>query len=79
MRLAVEINLATFLACNLKFVCESGVLDRRKIVSSLERFDFSERISSVMKGLWGLDEQVTDFTGACLSSIVVRVELKRSK
>ena len=59
MRLAVEINLATFLACNLKFACKSGVLDRRKTVSSLERFDFSERISSVMKGLWGLDEQVT--------------------
>ena len=79
MRLAVEINLATFLACNLKFVGESGVLNRRKIVSSLESFDFSDRISSVMKGLWGLDEQVTDLTGACLSRIVVRVELNRSK
>ena len=79
MRLAVEINLATFLDCNLKFFCESGVLDRRYIVSSLERFDFSERISSVMNGLWGQDEQVTDLTGACLSSIVIRVELKRSR
>ena len=67
--MAVEINLATFL----------GVLDRRKIVSSLERFDFSERISSVMKGLWGLDEQVTVLTGACLSSIELSVVLKRSR
>ena len=49
------------------------------MVSSLDRFDFSERISSVIKGLWGLDEQVTVLTGACLSSIVVRVVLKRSR
>ena len=75
----METNLGTFLACHLKFVFESGVLDRRNIVSSLERLDFSERISSVINGLWGLDEQVTDLTGACLSSIVIRVELKRSR
>ena len=43
--------------------------------SSLERFDFSVRISSVMKGFRGRDEQVMVLSGACLSSRVVSVEL----
>lgn len=45
----------------------------------MERLDFWERISVVMKGLWGLDRQVTVLKGACLSKIVVRVLLKRCR
>jgi hypothetical protein len=49
------------------------------MVSSLERLDFSSRISGVMKGLCGRDEQVTVLRGACLSTVAVRVVLKRSR
>jgi len=44
-----------------------------KIDSSLERLDFSRRISGVIKGLDGVDGMEEVFVGACLSSRVERV------
>ena len=71
------INFATWCDWILKLLRASGAWLRRKIVSSLERFDFSLRISSVMKGLRGLEGQVTVLRGACLSNIAESVVLKR--
>jgi hypothetical protein len=45
------------------------------MVSRVERNVLALRISSVMKGLWGLDEHVMDFRGACLSRRLESVEL----
>jgi len=50
----------------------SGVLDLRYCVSRRERLAFSARISGVMKGLAGRDEQVMVLGGACLSRRVER-------
>jgi hypothetical protein len=46
------------------------------MVSSLERFDFSDLIAALIKGLSGLALHVTVLSGACLSSKVEIVVLK---
>ena len=47
------------------------------MVSSLERFVFSRRISGVMNGLFGLELQDIVLRGACLSRRLDSVEEKR--
>lgn len=62
------INLATRRACSLNLSLSICNFDDLKIDSSLERFDFSIRISGVMKGLCGRDGKEEVLAGACLSS-----------
>jgi hypothetical protein len=49
------------------------------MVSSLDLFAFSSRISGVIKGLCVREEHVIVLSGACLSSVVESTELKRSR
>jgi hypothetical protein len=72
-------SLATRWDWVLRLSWSDGSLVRRKIVSSLERFAFWSRISSVMNGLWVRWLTETVFSGACLSRTVVKVVLNWSR
>ena len=63
----------------LKSISVVVVLWRRcsNIVSSFDLLDFSSRMSWVIKGLCNRDEHVIVLSGACLSRVDERTELKR--
>jgi len=65
--------------CALKLDNVSEVFLRRYILSSLDRLNFSFRISGVINGLRGRDGHVMVLSGACLFSRVVSTELKSSR
>ena len=49
------------------------------MISSFDLLDFSSMMSGVMKGLCFREEHVMVLSGACLSSVVESIELKRSR
>ena len=72
-------SLATSLDCVLKLSRSMGDRVRLYMDSSLERLDFSLRISWVMKGLRFRERHEMVLAGACLSRRSVRVESNRER